>query len=764
MTEYSQGVLLIEARSSAARHRPLRIAATRALTASVLAVLVQPAASAQEVQVASNLPAAGIPASTGTGSAEASASEGEIVVTAQKRIERLQDVPIAVAVVGSAQLANSDVKELTQLNALVPGLNVAAALGAFNPTIRGIGTSSNVVENPVALYIDGVYMPNQREGLRDLADVEQVTVLKGPQGTLFGRNATAGVIQITTREPSFTTKGALTAGYESYQTFRGSAYLTGGLAENVAASASVSFTTQGEGYGRSLTSGFDTYQLKHNLSLRGKILFTPGDRTRITLIGDYLDRADTGRTYQPYPGTSFTYPGFGPVGSRYDTYAGTPGYDSFKSRGVSVEIDHDLDFAKLSSISSYRRGTGGFKFDYTNVAAPFIISTASQTNEDYTEEVQLISPSGRKFQWVTGVFYIHNTIGYDHFDRDFLSPSPFAALPTSTSRLESNTFETTESVAPFAQADYEILPRTKLTLGGRFTYERRQINGGNTVTLVNGRTIFVPAVTPSVLTIEKPTWRLALDHNFTDDVSAYVSYNRGIKSGGFNIATPTSPAYLPETLDDYEVGFKSQLFDRRLTLNAAAFYYKYQNLQVTTFINGTSPTVTNGAKAELYGLDVDFQAKLTPELSLNGGFEVLHAAFTSYQNAALSSPRASGGVQFVIGDATGKRLPASQNFVGTLAVDYARPIGSLNAHFNVTGTYNGDYFLEADNFLRQPAYVMLNSSIRLSDRTDRVSLTFAVNNILDKAIISNINTQPFAYFVNYGFPPRIYSVTAGFRF
>ena len=153
---------------------------------------------------------------------------GVIVVTAQKREERLQDVPIAVSVVSSQQLANSGVTEMTQLNALVPGLNIQHTVGAFQPSIRGISTTSNIVENPVALYIDGVYMANQRDGLRDLADIDQIAVLKGPQGTLFGRNATAGVIQITTRAPSHTTKGEAKVGYDNYGTFKGGVYVTGG--------------------------------------------------------------------------------------------------------------------------------------------------------------------------------------------------------------------------------------------------------------------------------------------------------------------------------------------------------------------------------------------------------------------------------------------------------------------------------------------------------------------------------------------------------
>lgn len=722
------------------------------LAATLIAQLLATTAWAQTAQPA--------PSTDGTG--DGTVEVTDIIVTAQKRQERLQDVPIAVATVGADQLASAGIKDLQDLNTLVPGLNIAYSVGAFQPSIRGISTSSNVVENPVALYIDGVYLASQREGLRDLADIEQITVLKGPQGTLFGRNSTAGVIQITTRAPSHTPGAQVSVGIDNYDTVRASGYLTGGLGEDLAASLSMSYATQGQGWGKSLSKGFETYKLNHSFSARGKLLFTPGDRTRITLIGDYLKRRDTGTNYQPYPGTAFSYPGFGPTKSRYDTYAGTPGWNAFKGGGVSLEIDHDLDFARLVSISAYRKSEGGIRFDFTNVETPFIISTAKSPSESFSQEIQLISPSGGDLQWVAGVFYFHNKLEYVNFRR--VLQQPFPPIPTLRS-ITSDSGETTESIAPFAQVDYEFAPGTKLTVGGRWTYEKRRISGANTLVTIGGATILQPAVTPSTQTLKDPSWRVAIDHKFNPDVLAYASYNRGIKSGGYNIGGPNLPAYKPEKLDAFEVGLKSQLMDRRLTLNIAGFYYSYRNLQVSTFLgNSTSAVVTNGAKAKLYGLDVDMRAELTDELSVNGGFSAMHSEFVSFPRAPISTPLPTGGARIVPGDASGNRLPLAQDFVGTLALNYVKSFGDVKTHFNVTGTYNSDYYFEPDNFIRQPSYVMLNGSLRFSDREDKLNLTFAVNNILNESIIARNNTQAYAYFVNYGYAPRVYSVTAGFKF
>ena len=226
----------------------------------------------------------------------------EIVVTAQKRDEDLQRVPIAITAVSGEAIVARGVNSTMELNAIVPGLNVRTASGAAQTFIRGIGTTSNVVENPVALYIDGVYLPQQRDGLRELVDVEQIAVLKGPQGTLFGRNATGGVIQITTRAPSHNFSGEARAEIDTYATIRTRLYATGGLSDTVAASLAFGYAHQGQGYGDSITTGNDTNRLRHEFTARAKVLFEPGSRTSITLIGDYLKRDQLANSFQPYPG------------------------------------------------------------------------------------------------------------------------------------------------------------------------------------------------------------------------------------------------------------------------------------------------------------------------------------------------------------------------------------------------------------------------------------------------------------------------------
>ena len=689
-----------------------------------------------------------------------SRSDDDIVVTAQRREERLQDVPISVSVTNAAQLERSGVGKLEDLNAIVPGFNVSHGIGSFTPSIRGISTSSTYVENPVALYIDGVYLPQQREGLRDLFDAEQIAVLKGPQGTLFGRNATAGIIQITTRGPSFTPEGVLSLGIDHYRTLKASAYVSGGLGDTLAASLSASYSKQGDGWGKSLTTGRDVYKLDHSLSLRGKLLFQPSEDTSFLLAADYLDRQDTGTILRPYPGTSFGYPGFGPTESRYDTYAGDAGENSFEGYGVSLTAKHDFGVAEIMSITAYRKGDAVIAFDFDSTAGELIYSRGDAPNKSFSQEIQLLSPGDGPFKWVAGAYYLHNENALEPFTRFF--GGAFVRPPAFATQLSTFSREKTDSFAPFAQFDWEFAPGTTFTGGLRYTWETRKIDGFTRTVTSSGSITDVPADLPKQ-TVKEPTWRAALSHKFADDTLVYASYNRGFKSGGFNIATLTNPGYLPEKLDAYEVGLKTSMLDNDLQLNLSGFYYDYTNLQVATFV-GITQVTTNGAAAKLYGLDLDFRARLTGSLRLSGALEWMHTKFTDYDNAVISAPNPAGGVILSAGSANGNRIPLAQKFVGTLAADYTVPAGRADINLNVTATYNGDYYFEADNFLRQDDYVQLNASasIALPDRRTTVILSGA--NLLNESVIARNFTQAFGYFVNYSKAPRTLAATIKYEF
>ena len=697
--------------------------------------------------------------------AESDGAITDIVVTAQKRSENLQRVPIVITAVSGAELASAGITSLPNIGTLAPGLNArTTGGGVFQPAIRGIGTSSNVVENPVALYIDGVYLPNQREGNRELPDVEQIAVLKGPQGTLFGRNATGGVIQITTRRPSqhFIFQGKAEIG--NYATFRGGAFISGGLGTGVSASFSVDYAKQGDGWGKNLTTGNDTFKIDHALSLRGKFLVEPGPKTSLLFVADYMDRKDFTYSFVPYPGTALIAPVPKPLGSLQDTTAAIDPYAQSRGGGVSLTAEQDLDFAKLVSITAFRSGRAGYLFEDVPIGVPAFYVGVSDNNQPYrsfSQELQLVSAGKGPFTYTLGAFYYFSSnanlpILRQFFPAFYGNPPP-AVLGGLNQTTQTYGRETTHSLAPFGQIGIEIFKDTKLTLGARYTYEKRELNGQVVLNRYNGTSV-TALFTPAPLTIKKPTWRIALDHQFTADVLGYVSYNRGIKSGGFNILNPANPAYQPERLDAYEAGLKTELFDRHVRLNIGGFYYNYDNLQVTQFVN-LAQSVVNGAKARLYGVDVDFNMRATSELSFSGGFELLHARFTSYPNAAGSVPKPAGGATLTVIDATGNRIPQSQGFAGTLAADYEHAVSFGTLHFNLTANYNGDYKFEPDNFLTQGAYTLLNTSLTWRSADSKYSVQIWGRNLFDEFVLNNASSQAPGYPVSYGQPPRTFGVT-----
>ena len=687
-----------------------------------------------------------------------------IVVTAQKRKQDLQEVPLAVTTVAGEALEASGVVDTTRLNVVAPALNIRVTNSNFSPSIRGVGTAGINVENPVSLYIDGVYYASQREGLRDLHDIEQVAVLKGPQGTLFGRNATGGVIQITTKSPSHTFGGELGASIDQYATLRSHAYVTGGLSDTVAASLSGTYATQGEGWGDNLTTGKDTYKIDYNWSLRGQLLIDIGETTQARLIADYGRRADNMATYfRPFPGTKLLLPGFTIPTNIYDSIVNFDPRSTLRGGGASLTLDHDFDFAKFTSITAYRDSTGAFRLDAdATPLSVFHVRSPDTRNFSFSQELQLTSPDASSVNWAVGAYYFYNRNRARNFAQIF--GGPFAPLPTSVNEQQIYGRETSESIAPFGQVDFEILPRTRLTLGARWTYEKREFVSRRSNLLNNGQ--LIPVVVPfdgASITVKKPTWRIALDHRFSENVLGYAYYSRGFKSGGFNILNPANPPYDTEQLDAYEVGLKTELFDHALRLNAAGFYYDYANIQVLQFIGGAQVTV-NGPKAKIYGLDVDFQARLAKGLSLRGGLVWLNDKFIDFPNALVSTPLPNGGAALMPGDASGNQLPNAQRFNATLAVDYRTEVSFGELAFNLTESHNGAFYFEPDNRLRQGAYDLVNGSVTWTSNGGDLSLSLFVQNLLDEEVRTHATTIPFGYMSTQFLAPRIYGASATFRF
>lgn len=543
--------------------------------------------------------AAALPAGAWAQGAAADAPEGaleEIVVTAQRRSQNLQDVPVAVTALSATAIANANIRSVTDLRVAVPSLNIVNNNGIMSTSLRGVGSTgvNPGFENPVAVYLDGVYLTSTVANFFNLSDVSQVEVLKGPQGTLFGRNATAGLIQITTRTPDGTPTLEARIGYGAYDTIEGRLYAAGGLGEGVAASLSAYGLHMGDGFGRNRTTGADSYRVSRDILVRGKLLVEPAEGTSILLTADYSTVRRNDLAGIALPGTlNVNDLSAGPAPDiGYDQIADSPTFKRGWTAGASLRIAQRIGGLTLTGITAYRSSRYTTAFDYDALPRHFSDIRYTQPERQFTQELQLQpASSGGRFVWVAGLFYINARTAYDPFLFNLYAAGQLLDLVNR---------QGTESLAGYAQGTYEIARGTNLTLGGRYTTERRRVFDGLMLVTIPaiGATIPVPAADDHA-TFDRFTFRIAADHRFSDAVLGYASFNRGFKSGGYNTGSPGTPAYRPETIDAYELGLKTDLLGRTLRLNLAGFYNVYRDIQSQNLTMGII-SIVNAARARLW--------------------------------------------------------------------------------------------------------------------------------------------------------------------
>ena len=558
---------------------------------------------------------------------------------AAKRAESLQDVPITVSAVGQDALAAANVTTLQGLSTIVSGYTGPGDIAFTSPHIRGVGSQvgSPGLENSVALYVDGIYIGATSPALLRLNDVDQIEVLKGPQGTLFGRNTTGGLVQVQTRNPGQTPEMDLDLGYANYQTVSGSTYINLPVGDNVSTNLAVSSTGAGEGWGTNEATGNPSYKLNSEIMARNKWNIDLGSGTSLMLMGDYEYHSDLGFfDYRPVVGTVVT-PTYTSTVSGWNTDT-ADAHDLSEAWGLTARLTHDFDFATLSNTVAYRNT----RFDLVNFvgdrsAPPYDDDHFYWYTQDkqWTDELQLASKGASNLQWTTGVFYYHAVdINHQPITAGNLAPdnAPFLSGVTDSTI-------TTSSVAPYAQGSYEILTGTTLTAGARYSFDDHSMTGtfNNSGLPIGPGGTFIQIVPNSVETL--PSFsdgslsaRVSLAHKFTPDAMVYVSFNEGTKSGGFNPVQINNAPFKDEKLSAYELGTKLRFWDRRVSLNLSGFYYDYRNIQVQSFLGGP-PTIYNGPSARLYGVDADMQVQVTRDFNVSANLEGLHSEFGNFPTA-----------------------------------------------------------------------------------------------------------------------------------
>jgi iron complex outermembrane receptor protein len=707
-------------------------------------------------------------AQTATDSSNASQTETggltEIVVTAQRRSQSLQDVPISVNALTTDQLTRDGIAGIDDLAIAVPGLEVTDGAGYLFTHLRGVGaqTAGAGLENPVALYVDGVYYANQTVGIFSFNNVSQIEVLKGPQGTLFGRNATGGLIQVTTAEPTQDFQMKVDAGASNYHGAGGDLYVSGGITSNLAADVAI-IGSRMDGYGTNLYNSEGVYAEPWNIAIRSKWVYTPGD-WKATLIGDYSNTDNSYNSVAAKPGSYIVYP-FVPapgIGTNaWNTDVNVQPSIKQTDMGGSLKLERDFGSVKLSNLAAGRRSTFQSIFDDDGTPAPFDGVDIQQNDWQISDELQLASNSaGAPLTWVAGLYYFYDE---SEFAPTTITLGPTPALNPSypVGHIVARAKQDTAAIAGFGQATYSFTDRLDLTAGLRYSHEHRILDDAsqNGVLLFPGNPVVPlgPPIPEANSSFNDPSYRLSLDYKFTPNLMVYGSFNSGFKSGGYNASNPTDPPFSPEKLYAYEIGEKAEMLDHKLRVNSAVFYYNYLNMQIQKpeeFGSG----IINGAKATLYGFDSEITAIPIAPLELSAGLSLLHTKFDDFPDAPISTP--GGGVPTTIGSAAGNELPFSPKaVVNTSATYFVIPTLSITAIYS----HSLSYYTAVDNVEMQPSFNMVNASVRWTTADKRFWIRVYGDN-LSNAEVANKLTTPQGIILQTLQPPRVYGFKIGFTY
>lgn len=654
----------------------------------------------------------------------------DVVVTAQRRPETVQKVPVAMTVLSGADLATRGVTNVNQLQYQTPGLEAVPAFGGGQPQfrLRGVGFDDYASNNasPVGIYVDEVAkaFPIQTQGL--LFDLDRVEVLRGPQGTLYGRNTTGGAINFLTTRPTARLSAGLDADYGSFGLFRAEGHISGPMGDGLSVRIAAA-TEQGGGFQHNRDDGRGLGDA-NRWGSRGELAYAAG-AIDLLVEGHYgRDKSDATGLYLfdplafPYglptptliipADTSRRATGWG-ASSQYAALLGfqsdTKPFRDNKTAGGHATLSIDLGGAKLTSVTAYEHFDRREYNDWDASALAYAGTYFGSRATIFSQEARLASAGAGPAHWIVGAYYSDERL-HDHFDSDFQQSLGFIAL---TSYRQS-----ADTVAGFGQLDYDIAPRLTLTGGLRLEHEARRLRDFQTTTTpVIG--IGVPAGSASQSYTEL-SGRLAANYHPSDTSLIYASASRGVKSGGFtayNTLTPDQLApFKPEVLYAYEIGTKNELAGHRLRLNGAAFYYDYRQQQVQSAIFDpvyqAVGKIVNAPRSHIYGVEGEVTWAPVAGLEISQGLTWRKGKYDRFDDLDIAASRAAGHAVTVSRAGQDQGFP-HWSYNGSAS--YRIPVGAYALTAQADYAYRGtlEPLLLGPNF-RVHDYWLVNATLTLA--------------------------------------------------
>ncbi|HLZ85376.1 MAG TPA: TonB-dependent receptor [Caulobacteraceae bacterium] len=724
------------------------------------------AAAGAAAQTATGVSVAATAAAADAADATGASTVADVVVVARRQSERAQDVPIALSVVSGETLAATGAYTLADLQNNTPSL-VAYEGNPRNSSlgIRGIGVSSAAdgLDTSVGVYVDGVYLGRPGMALEDLIDIDQVEVLRGPQGTLYGRNTSGGVVNITTKKPSFTFGATVEGSVGDYGYNQERLSITGPLIADKLAFRLTAFNTHRDGVLPNTTTGIAANSVGRTGG-RLQLLLTPTPKVSVRLIAEYSREDDTccvsplARVLSPGQSAAtaktlaaFAALGYTPAANPDASQNNSPQDMLTNQHAFSAEVNWDLGWAEATSITAYRYWRFDPLQDSDNTPLDIIQVNVAQTRDrQYSQEFRLASKPGR-LTWQGGIFlfdqvlddhYILNQYGRDasaFYTAYTRKPQVIAA----GSQYIDDVHATAQSYAVFGQANFNVTPRLVVTGGVRYTYDEKH---GLAHSSINGSPYAgaIPAFSYDVqVDNDNVSWLASASYKLSRDSLVYASYSTGYKSAGLNLDSAVAagePLVLrPETVRDWEVGLKQSLFERRVVVNVDAFWTELNGLQANIYpTNGAKSYLANVGNIVSRGVEADISARIWRglDLTLSGSYD--DAYYTSYPNG----PCPVGGAS--ICNLTGRPVYEAPRWIDNATATYRFNLSDkVQPYALVQYAYRSSVFGTVDDgpLTRIKAYTLVNARIGAALMGGKYDVSLWVDNLFNVKYFQNFGTN-----------------------
>jgi len=666
----------------------------------------------------------------------------EVMVTARKREESMQDVSVAVSAVTAAAISDAHIRNSADITKLVPSLTVSGSGNSQSFAIRGIGTQafSAGVEPSVATMIDGVVLGRSQQSFMQLVDIERVEVLRGPQGSLFGKNSSAGVVHFITKGTSDEFEAEISTTVIEEGEYRASGSISGPITDNLGYRLTYG-GIRDDGFIENVYDG-KTYGGGDSDTLRGKLLWTPTIDLEVQWISD-MSSSDDGNNLQTQRivNEQAVADALGSVTASDENYQVNLDGDiaqSVEAEGHSLEVNWDLGDYTLTSISAYREYEKSSQSDVDgrpDNPADFD-QWASDKQTQLSQEIRIASPAGESIHYVAGLYGFQQS-----------NDRQFTREVVGTTGVADFTVDTT-NYAAFGEVTFELADNLRAIAGGRYTYDKLEYE------FVRNST-FPASVGPVSDSTDDTDFSLkgVLEWDVDEQSMAYFSYAEGYKGQAFNVTYGTSPPLDPvkaELSNTYEIGFKSTLWNERLRLNGAIFRTEYQDFQGQKFIDDGGDSIyllTNAGNVSTQGVELEFTALLSENLTLFGGVSVIDAAIDDFEGGPCSAGQtARGQCPQGLQDLSGKDLPSSPDWKVNVNASYQVPLETMPFDLVAKLAYQGRgeavMDISQDEYTVQGTYNTFDLALSLKGKQGNWDVTAFVKNLTDKHYASSIVSQP----------------------